>query len=294
MMKTVTLFHYKGGIGKTTLGLVMCRLLALAGYRVLAVDMDTCQNHLSGALGGAEREEPSLRTSKACASGILERVIRKNAAPNLDVAALSTAWCDRGTSDPEHLRKRFRFFNLEAVYDFVIIDTPPGMGRVQEISIHAADEICVPTDLSMPSLRSLEKLLSALGSKMKLKIVPNFLLESPGSAGPLDALQKRYPGRVVPLSIPHDQGFSSCLVPGETLFFSRIRRETAALCGRLAAELFPVDLKRMENAVDAECRSQQPVTPEPPLFQDKELSYFPESSHDVRNSSQEMHQVSSL
>ncbi len=293
-MKTVTLFHYKGGTGKTALGLMMCRLLALAGYRVLAVDMDSCQNHLSDAMGGAEREEPSLRTSKVCASGILERVIRKNAAPNLDAAALSTAWCDRGTSDPEHLRKRFRFFNLEAAYDFVIIDTPPGMGRVQEISLRAADEICVPTDLCMPSLRSLEKLSSALGSKMKWKIVPNYLRELPNPAGPLAALQKRYPGRVVPFSIPYDEGFSSCLIPGETPFFSRVRHETAAQCCRLAAELFPVDLKKMETAVDAECRSQRPAAREMLLIQDKELSCFLEPPRGLQNSSQEMYPVSSV
>lgn len=291
-MKTITLFHYKGGTGKTTLGLVMCRLLALAGNRVLAVDMDTCQNHLSDALGGANREQPSLRNPKVCASGILERVIRKNAAPNLDVAALSTEWCDRGTSDPQHLRKRFKFFNLEVSYDFVVIDTPPGMGRMQEISIHAADEICVPTDLSMPSLRSVEKLAFVLGQKAKWRIVPNFLADSPAPGGQLTVLQKRYPGRVVPFPIPYDKGFSSCLLACETPFFSRVGRETAEQCCRLAAELFPIDHRKMEAALEAEYRPQLRETPEPCLLKDKELSRSLDSPHEPQCPSEELRAVS--
>ena len=121
-----------------------------------------------------------------------------------------------------------------------------------------------------PSLRSLEKLSSALGSKMKWKIVPNYFRELPNPAGPVAALQKRYPGRVVPFSIPYDEGFSSCLISGETPFFSRVKHETATQCCRLVAELFPVDLKKMETAVDAECRSQRPAAREMLLIQDKE------------------------
>jgi chromosome partitioning protein len=293
-MKTITLIHYKGGIGKTTLCLMMSRLVALAGYRVLAVDMDSSQNHLSDALGGAEREEPSLRTSKVCASGILERVIRKNAAPNLDVAALSTDWCDRGTSDPHHLRKRFRFFNLESAYDFVVIDTPPGMGRVQEISIHAADEICIPTDLSLPSLRSLEKLSSTLGPKAKWRIVPNFLMDSTVSAGSLTSLQKRYPGRMVPFSIPYDKGFSSCLLACETPFFSRVAHETAVQCCRLVAELLPVDIKRIQAAVERAFRERHSSEKEPFVHQDKELSFPLDSPEKPQCPSKELHPVSAM
>jgi|WetSurMetagenome_2_1015567.scaffolds.fasta_scaffold01212_4 cellulose biosynthesis protein BcsQ len=257
-MKTITLFHYKGGTGKTTLGLLLCRLLAATGHRVLAIDMDACQNHLSAALGCAVTEETGRGASHSYASGILERVIRKNVVKNLDVAALSAGLCDRGTCDPMHLKKRFRFFNFDASYGFAVIDTPPGMGRVQEISINAADEICVPTDLSPPSLQSLDRLLATIGRKLKIRVVPNSILELRSSAGRLAALVNRFPGKVLPFCVPYDEKLQAILSPSEEPFFIRMSNQTAYQCCRLAAELFPVNRKVMENAVDDERRMLQP------------------------------------
>ncbi len=249
-MRTITVCHYKGGTGKTTFCVTMSQALATAGYRVLAVDMDAHQNHLSAALGGAEREQPSLRASRGCASGILEQIIRKNAAPNLDVVALSTEWCDRRTTDPFHLKKRFRFFNLESVYDFVVIDTPPGMGHVQEISLRAADQVCIPTDLSALSLLSLHKVMAAANLGSNCKIVPIAPRETNQCRESLVALRKRYPGSVASFSIPCDEGFPLCVLPGAAPFYSLVSQKVALQCGRLAGNLFLVDQKKMENAID--------------------------------------------
>jgi len=255
-MKTVTVVHYKGGTGKTTLCLMMCQVLALAGYRVLAVDMDVHQNHLSQALGGAEREQPSLRNSKASASDIVGRIVRRNAVLNLDVAALSTDWCDRGSTDPFHLRKRFRFFNFAASYDFVIIDTPPGMGRVQEISMHAADEICIPTDLSEPSLSSLARILGLPGIAARWRIIPNELKKNCATPETLRALRMKYPAKVASYALVYDEGFGGCCAPGALPFVKAVSRATALCCGRIVSDLFALDSGRIELTCATAARQQ--------------------------------------
>jgi chromosome partitioning protein len=259
-MRTITVCHFKGGTGKTTFCVTMSQALATAGYRVLAVDMDVHQNHLSAALGGVEREQPSLRASKGCASGILEQIIRKNAAPNLDVVALSTEWCDRRTTDPFHLKKRFRFFNLESAYDFVVIDTPPGMGHVQEISLHAANQVCIPTDLSALSLLSLHKFMGT-NPGANCKIVPIAPRETSQTRVSLAALRKQYPGSVASYSIPFDEEFPLCVLPGAAPFYALVSQKTVSACARLAADLFLVDYKRMEIELDKACsgRRMEPV-----------------------------------
>jgi len=47
----------KGGVGKTTLSGTLARLLARAGYDVLAIDADPSMN-LASALGIKERPKP--------------------------------------------------------------------------------------------------------------------------------------------------------------------------------------------------------------------------------------------
>ncbi len=249
-MKTITAMHFKGGTGKTTFCVMLSHLLAAAGFRVLAVDMDRHQNHLSTALGGVRQEQPLLRNSKVCASGILQQIVRRNAAPNLDVVALSAEWCDRKTVDPYHLKKRFRFFNLESFYDFVIIDTPPGMGNLQEISIPVADCVCIPTDLSALSLASLKEFVKSLDAAADYKIVPNLHGEYAACRASLYDLRKHYPGRVACAAIPCDEGFRSCVMPGASPFFEKVSLKTIAECKRLACDLLHLDRRTMDIVPD--------------------------------------------
>lgn len=287
-MKTIAVAHYKGGTGKTTLCLMMSQVLALVGYRVLAVDMDVHQNHLAQALGGAEREQPSLRNSKASASDILDRIVRKNASPNLDVAALSTDWCDRGSADPFHLRKRFRFFNFAAAYDFVIIDTPPGMGRVQEISMHAADEICIPTDLSDPSLSSLARILTVPNISARWRIIPNELKKNGTTPEELMALRMRYPAKVASPALVYDEGFAGCGEPGCFPFYKLVSRTTALLCCRLVADLFALDSGKIELSVATSARRQAISVANAVVFPEAQQL----ENHDVRSRALELGSVS--
>ena len=49
-MKTIAVLNYKGGVGKTTFVISVSQALALAGYRILAIDNDS-QHNLSLLLG---------------------------------------------------------------------------------------------------------------------------------------------------------------------------------------------------------------------------------------------------
>jgi cellulose biosynthesis protein BcsQ len=157
-MRIVSFVQYKGGSGKTTCAALLCRVLSAAGYRVLAVDLDRYQNHLSTLLGGSSSPEPFGHTaSMAYASGVLSHLIQRTSHGLLDCITLCGSLCDLNTRDAFHLRKRIAFFNFRSQYDYILIDTPPGFGSVHELAVHASDDVLLPTDLSPISLSVIER-----------------------------------------------------------------------------------------------------------------------------------------
>jgi cellulose biosynthesis protein BcsQ len=216
LMRTVSFVQYKGGSGKTTLAALLCRVLSAGGYRVLAIDLDRYQNHLSALLGGSKSPEPFGRTaSMAYASGVLSHLIQRTSHGLLDCISLCGTLCDQNTRDELHLRKRIAFFNFRAQYDYVLIDTPPGFGSVHNLAIHASDDIILPTDLSPISISAIERFCVDLDkrpglSALRCSIVRNCVkLSSDAMPQVLNCLREKTKARVALHSLTADEGIRS-------------------------------------------------------------------------------------
>jgi hypothetical protein len=228
----------------------------VAGYRVLAVDLDRHQQHLSALLGGSLSPDPcGRRSSNAYASGVLSNMLCKTPQENLDYITLCGSLCDPNTRDAFQLRKRLAFFNIGALYDFVLIDTPPGFGPVHELAMRASDDIIVPTDCSPISLSTVERFCTELDRQpcqhaARCHILRHFLV----AASNVDVVfPKSIKGRLSAHSLSaHDRvravtsgrpDFLKSPLPGSVV--------SQLIC--IAADLLYADRSRLETAVTGLC-----------------------------------------
>ncbi|MBP9075193.1 MAG: ParA family protein [Caldilineaceae bacterium] len=143
-MRVITVTNRKGGCGKTTNAVHVAHWLALMGFRVLLVDLDS-QGNDSDRLG-LPRESGVFRL--LVEGKAIQSVIRPTGRTGLDilpgndttkVAAFTLPALGRSKSELGE-----RLAGLD--YDFVVIDTPPD-GYLQEAALVAADRVVVPTRL---------------------------------------------------------------------------------------------------------------------------------------------------
>src|SRR5437899_12246021 len=164
-MRTIAVVNQKGGCGKTITSINVAAFLAREQKRVLLVDIDP-QGHatlgvLSGSVGSPTMYDVFV-TEPGCRPTRLRHSAR-SARENLDVAP-----SDIGLSAvPEQLagvagRETVLTENLAEVnaqYDFAIVDCPPNVGLLTFNALRACAEAVVPMDPSFFSLHGIAKLL---------------------------------------------------------------------------------------------------------------------------------------
>lgn len=145
----IAITNQKGGVGKTTTAMNLACALSVAGKRVLVIDCDPHGNLTQGlglpiqSLTVSIRDlivDRSIPTESAIiANGNGIDVIGAN--PQLAQAA---RWMVTQTNS--ELRLRQRIASLRIKYDFVIIDSCPGLGTLLNSTLNAADHLIIPVD----------------------------------------------------------------------------------------------------------------------------------------------------
>jgi chromosome partitioning protein len=247
-MKTISILNYKGGVGKTTLTACTGQALALTGFRVLAIDNDP-QHNLSYALG-AGVERPTIRDvyhgSIGIAAQLFQKSIKKTTLSNLSVVPSSSELCAADIKDPYLLQKCFAYSSLEHSFDFILIDNSPGMDLLQESSIHASDEIFVPTELSQFAINGICEMRDMLMRRFPddcsiSKIIPNFYRNTKAQDAAIFDLEEHFPGKVTQTAIPFDSVFDTLVKERKTLFLHRLSSKAAAYYIKLIHELFNLE-----------------------------------------------------
>jgi chromosome partitioning protein len=148
-MRTIAVCNQKGGVGKTTISVLLADAATRAGARVLLVDFDP-QANSTGAAGAFAPGQPTLGDvlpDPRAAS--LQRVIGRGPL-GFDVARSSVALANkernRRTADEHDLRRLLQ--TVAGRYDLVLIDSPPSLGVLTVNALTAADEYLVITDPS--------------------------------------------------------------------------------------------------------------------------------------------------
>jgi chromosome partitioning protein len=164
-MRTIAVVNQKGGCGKTITSINLSAFLALAGRRVLLVDMDP-QGH--STLGLSAGKVAATRTMYDVLLGETRRPqttiadVTRSVSENFDLAptdillsAIPEALA--GVAGRENVLTR-AFADLIGRYDYVIVDCPPNVGLLTFNALKACTEALIPMDPSFFSLHGIGKL----------------------------------------------------------------------------------------------------------------------------------------
>jgi chromosome partitioning protein len=163
--RTIACANQKGGVGKTTTVVNLASLLALAGDKILIVDLDPQGNATSGL--GIDRASLEGSTYDSIVDGAeLRSVILRDVNDGLDVApaTIALAGADVELAGVAARERRLRRL-LEPLiddYDVVFIDCPPSLGLLTVNALTAADAVLIPLQSEYYALEGLTQLLATI------------------------------------------------------------------------------------------------------------------------------------
>lgn len=160
-MKIISVYHNKGGVGKTTTVVNLAAAIRKKGKKVLVIDLDSQANttFATGLIKFDDEEYDDIRESN-----ILQVLQSEDFYP-IDEVARKSNFCDpeievvpahidlmRNENDLVALEysRMILIDKLEDVknkYDVVLIDTPPSLNLYARIALIAADYLIIPSDL---------------------------------------------------------------------------------------------------------------------------------------------------
>ena len=165
MGQTIACANQKGGVGKTTTVVNLATALALAGRRILVLDLDPQGNATSGF--GIDRASLRATLYDVLVDGAnLHDVIVATKVAGCDLApasvALAGAEVELASAPQRERRLAGALRRTEGGYDYVIVDCPPSLGLLTVNALTAADSILIPTQCEYYALEGLTQLIATL------------------------------------------------------------------------------------------------------------------------------------
>jgi chromosome partitioning protein len=164
--KIIAVANQKGGVGKTTTAINLATAIALAGQRVLLVDMDP-QGNLTSGVG--------LKGQRAESGSVYEALMGDQAPESFvlptRVATLFVVPADRNLTGaeielvpmPARERRLKRVLDpLRTQFDFIFVDCPPSLGLLTLNGLVAADAVLIPLHCEYFALEGLADLVGTM------------------------------------------------------------------------------------------------------------------------------------
>jgi chromosome partitioning protein len=163
--QTIACANQKGGVGKTTTVVNLAAYLALAGERVLIIDLDPQGNATSGF--GIDRAALQATLydvivgDAPIADTVLETAVGRCAIVPASVS-LAGAEVELATTDQRERRLKRLLAPIVDGYDYILIDCPPSLGLLTVNGLTAADSVLIPTQCEYYALEGLSQLIATL------------------------------------------------------------------------------------------------------------------------------------
>jgi len=161
MGKIIVICNQKGGVGKTTTSINLAAYLAMAGKKVMLIDLDPQANATSG-LGvnkhNIKKSTYHILLEESGLTDILQKTGVNNlilAPSNLDLTGAEVELV--GALGREYRLKRALLKEKEN-FDFLIIDSPPSLGLLTINGLCAADSVIIPVQCEYYALEGLTQL----------------------------------------------------------------------------------------------------------------------------------------
>jgi chromosome partitioning protein len=165
MGRVICVANQKGGVGKTTTSVNLATSLALAGQRVLLLDLDP-QGSASSGLGVRELEGQPTTYDVIMGERSVPEAIIGSQITNLSLLPAHRDLVGAEVELVSVIGREFRLAEaLKAVrdqFDFVVIDCPPSLGLLTVNGLSAADAVLIPLQCEYYALEGLSALLDTV------------------------------------------------------------------------------------------------------------------------------------
>lgn len=215
-LRSIALANQKGGVGKTTTAIHLAHGFALAGKRVVLLDLDP-QGNATVALQGMETQSTEATPAEHLVSlGASFWLLPSHGVLDL----LSGAPMDRAKME-DYCRA------LEPAVDVMIVDSPPRMDEWGWTGVQLSDEVLIPVQSEFLAMHGLSQMLSLLdaassgrpGKGVLRGIVPTMVdPREPVTLEVLADLRQNLGGRVVDSLIFRDAALVEAASFGRSAF----------------------------------------------------------------------------
>ena len=179
MARIYTLVNQKGGVGKTTTAINLASFLAQKGQRVLLVDLDPQANATSSI--GMDKNKVAGGVYDALVDSVSprEHVLHS---PQLKLALLPASPALAGAEVelvPLLAREnqlRAALLEVEASYDYILVDCPPSLGLLTINGLVAArDGVIIPVQCEYLALEGLGQLTNTI-TRVRAALFPGLTI----------------------------------------------------------------------------------------------------------------------
>jgi chromosome partitioning protein len=163
--QTIAFANQKGGVGKTTTVVNLATYLALAGQRILVIDLDSQGNATSGF--GIDKSAVERSIYDAVIGSVdLEMLALATPVEGVRLVPASVALAGADVELAPIAQRERRLSRLIAdvapQYDYVLLDCPPSLGLLTVNALTAADSVLIPIQCEYYALEGLTQLLATI------------------------------------------------------------------------------------------------------------------------------------